>query len=321
MRKTLWKYVIFAAVVFVSAGVDLLTKQWAADNLANPDHPLPLVVGDTDVGKDVTEFLAQSRFPDAEIRDLLLLPPALETKAGDDFPVGRISADRGYYVYESDDRSSPPLFLQNPAWREFSEQRDKGLSSEDWKAAWKDRKISWVEVITTQHPHLDDEEAGELLEQKRIHPVPLRNVGLIPEMKVRSGDVFLLMTRNIPLIEGNLRFVFAQNPGAAWGFLRDAPVVIRIIFLQLASLLAMGLICFVVFRTPNEFVGSVVGLALVMGGAVGNFVERVSRLVVIDFIDMYIGDSHWPTYNVADIAISVGVGLLFIQVARKRAPF
>jgi lipoprotein signal peptidase len=321
MRKALWKYVIFVVIVLVSAGIDLLTKQWAAGNLANPEHPLPLVVGDEDEGKEVTEFLALSRFPEAEIRDLLLLTPPLETKAGDDFPVGRLSADRGYYIYESDDHSVPPLFLQNPAWREYREMQDEGMSREDLKAAWKDRKISWVEVITKQHPHLNDEEAGELLEQKRIHPVPLRNVGLIPEIKVRSGDVFLLMTRNIPLIEGNLRFVFAQNPGAAWGFLRDAPLAVRIIFLQFASLLAMGLICFVVFRTPKEYVGSVVALGLVMGGAAGNFVERVSRLVVIDFIDMYVGDSHWPTYNVADIAISVGVGLLFIQVARKKAPF
>jgi signal peptidase II len=59
----------------------------------------------------------------------------------------------------------------------------------------------------------------------------------------------------------------------------------------------------------------------VFGGAVGNFVDRIARHYVVDFIDMYVGSSHWPTYNVADIGITVGVILLAFQMLRKRPPF
>ena len=76
------------------------------------------------------------------------------------------------------------------------------------------------------------------------------------------------------------------------------------------------------YRTvPSTDRISQVAFASLLGGAMGNFWERLIQGYVVDFIDMYVGDSHWPTYNVADIAISVGVGLLLLQMLRKKSPF
>lgn len=68
----------------------------------------------------------------------------------------------------------------------------------------------------------------------------------------------------------------------------------------------------------------VVALSLVMGGAVGNFTDRIRFDYVVDFLDFYIGKYKWPTFNVADIAISIGVGLIFLDmildaIRRKKA--
>jgi signal peptidase II len=57
-------------------------------------------------------------------------------------------------------------------------------------------------------------------------------------------------------------------------------------------------------------------LALVFGGAIGNFIDRLHLSYVIDFIDWYVGSTHWPTFNVADAAISSGVGLLILEWIR-----
>jgi signal peptidase II len=60
-----------------------------------------------------------------------------------------------------------------------------------------------------------------------------------------------------------------------------------------------------------------VALALVFGGALGNLVDRLHLTYVIDFIDWHVGDAHWPTFNVADAAITVGVGLLMLEWLRE----
>lgn len=317
----LTKLALFLAVVLLVTVVDLMTKGWAARNLASLDHAVPLLVGDGEEGKTLEEFLEGSRFPDLKPEAVLLLQPALETHPGDDYPVTRITLDRGYYVFLSDDRSELPRFMPNPALEEYYAKRDEGLSRDEWKKSWREKKVPWTELLEDGHSFLNEEEIAEILERRRIHPLPMHLPSLPPAAKVRSGDVFLAVSRSIEVVPGFFRFVYAENPGAAWGILRDAPLYVRIVFLQIVSLAAMLLILFVVWKVPPAHVVSVVALAAIMGGAVGNFVERFSRHVVVDFMDMYVKNAHWPTYNVADIGITVGVALLFIQILRKQSPF
>jgi len=168
-----------------------------------------------------------------------------------------------------------------------------------------------------------------MLKSGLVHPIPMESGDLRPNVPrfadstpVSAGEIYLLGYKEIPFIPSVLRFVYAENPGAAWGILSDASVGVRVVFLQVMTGLAMLLIVFVVLRLGNERdYLSAVALAGIMGGAVGNFVERISRFAVVDFIDMYIGTSHWPTYNVADIGITFGVGIIALQVIRKKNPF
>lgn len=106
---------------------------------------------------------------------------------------------------------------------------------------------------------------------------------------------------------------YVENPGAAWGFLAGASESVRVPFFLGISLAALVFI--VVFLRKMSDTQRLTALALssIFGGAIGNFVDRIHLNYVIDFIDWHVGTSHWPTFNVADAAISTGVGLLMLE--------
>ncbi|QDE65841.1 MULTISPECIES: signal peptidase II [Myxococcus] len=120
-------------------------------------------------------------------------------------------------------------------------------------------------------------------------------------------------------IEDYWHFRYVENPGAAWGIFGDMPEGVRRLFFLVVSLVAMGFIFVMYRRTPMEQRLARVSLALVTGGALGNFVDRLLRGYVIDFIDWHWRNQpgmRWPTFNVADVAISVGVALLLLDSLR-----
>ncbi|ABF86672.1 signal peptidase II [Myxococcus xanthus DK 1622] len=120
-------------------------------------------------------------------------------------------------------------------------------------------------------------------------------------------------------IEDYWHFRYVENPGAAWGIFGDMPEGVRRLFFLVVSLAAMGFIFVMYRRTPMEQRLARVALALVTGGALGNFVDRLLRGYVIDFIDWHWRNQpgmRWPTFNVADVAISVGVGLMLLDSLR-----
>ncbi|MGQ0505967.1 MAG: signal peptidase II [Myxococcaceae bacterium] len=120
-------------------------------------------------------------------------------------------------------------------------------------------------------------------------------------------------------------FRYVENPGAAWGMLADLPPRVREPFFHVVSLLAIAFIGWL-FRGVDAGQRLLqVALSLVMGGALGNVIDRVCRGYVIDFIDWHWRSNaqlRWPTFNVADAAICVGVTLMLLESlrARNRAP-
>jgi signal peptidase II len=106
---------------------------------------------------------------------------------------------------------------------------------------------------------------------------------------------------------------YAENPGAAWSFLANVGANIRVPFFLVVAMLAMVLIVWYFFRLDPSQKLLMVALALVLGGAAGNFIDRARLTYVIDFIVWYVGSYRWPTFNVADSAISVGVGMIFLD--------
>lgn len=123
---------------------------------------------------------------------------------------------------------------------------------------------------------------------------------------------------SVPFVPGFWNWRYVENPGAAWGLLADAPASIRLPFFYGISLAAIVFIL-VYFRrlAPDQRLLGV-ALSLVLGGAIGNFIDRLHLTYVIDFIDWYIGQSHWPTFNIADAGISVGVALLILDMVLHR---
>jgi lipoprotein signal peptidase len=122
----------------------------------------------------------------------------------------------------------------------------------------------------------------------------------------------------VELIPGHLDFVLAKNRGGAWGLLQDTPESVRRPFFLVVSLLAIAFIVSLYRRlSPNQRALRW-GLPLVLGGALGNLIDRIRYSHVIDFIHAHVkwgGHDHsWPTFNVADIAICVGVGLMALDM-------
>ncbi len=109
-----------------------------------------------------------------------------------------------------------------------------------------------------------------------------------------------------------LNFTLLHNTGAAFSFLADAGGWQRWFFMGLAAIISIGLFIWILRLSAKQmWLG--VALALILGGAIGNLIDRTIYGYVIDFIDLYYQQWHWPAFNVADSAISIGVFMLLIE--------
>ncbi len=119
----------------------------------------------------------------------------------------------------------------------------------------------------------------------------------------------------VTVLEDFWHFRYVENPGAAFGFLSGSAAWLRLPFFLTTSVLAMIFIVYYFRKTQANQVVLRIALALVFGGALGNFADRVRLTYVIDFIDWHWFDkATWPTFNVADSAITVGVALMLLDM-------
>ena len=116
-----------------------------------------------------------------------------------------------------------------------------------------------------------------------------------------------------PIISGFLNLAYAQNPGVAFSMFDDHGDAGRWV-LSAVAMLAAVLVLFFFWRTPRTDDRMLGALAMLLAGIIGNVTDRVRLGYVIDFIDVQFGDWHYPTFNVADMAICVGAGLLIIDM-------
>jgi signal peptidase II len=120
----------------------------------------------------------------------------------------------------------------------------------------------------------------------------------------------------VVLSDSYFRLRYAENPGAAFGLFRSVPDHLRGPLFHLVSIGAVILIAYYVskLRGTKDELWAKWGLPLVLGGAVGNYVDRLARGFVIDFLEAHwLEKAYWPAFNVADTAIVVGVGLLLVD--------
>lgn len=118
------------------------------------------------------------------------------------------------------------------------------------------------------------------------------------------------------IIPGFFSLTYIRNKGAAFGILADSSLRIPF-FIAVSALAILGILWFLRQRDDTQRVGNL-ALALIFSGAVGNLIDRVRLGEVIDFIDVYWRQYHWPAFNVADSAIFVGVALLLIEMWLER---
>ena len=113
-----------------------------------------------------------------------------------------------------------------------------------------------------------------------------------------------------------LNFTLMHNPGAAFSFLSDASGWQRWFF-SVIALVVSGVIIVWMKRLHKEQIILAIALALILGGALGNVWDRLTLGYVIDFIDVYYAGAHWPAFNIADSAITIGAVMLGVDAIRS----
>ena len=136
--------------------------------------------------------------------------------------------------------------------------------------------------------------------------------------KVRAGQVLEVRRREVTIIEGWWDFQYTRNPGAAFGFLADADSPWRRPFFLGVGVVALLTILYILAGVALGQQIMIWGLSLIAAGAIGNLVNRIQYNYVVDFILWKYTDAHrFPTFNVADAWISIGVGLMIIEIIRE----
>ncbi len=125
---------------------------------------------------------------------------------------------------------------------------------------------------------------------------------------------------SMSVIPGFFRITHVQNRGAAFGLFSDSPAEWKVGILILFSLMALIVVSMLLWKNSHAMTVTGVGLALILGGAVGNLWDRLINGHVVDFLDFYVGGYHWPAFNVADSAIVIGALLLVAEILFAKSP-
>ncbi|WP_461209559.1 signal peptidase II [Desulfocurvus sp. DL9XJH121] len=123
----------------------------------------------------------------------------------------------------------------------------------------------------------------------------------------------LAQYESVEIIPGFFNLVHVLNRGAAFGFLNQDDISWQRPFFVAVALAASFVVIHLIRGGQAREWFSATGLGLILGGALGNLVDRVRLGLVVDFLDFFAGGWHWPAFNVADMGISVGVTLLLIS--------
>ena len=131
-------------------------------------------------------------------------------------------------------------------------------------------------------------------------------------------DHTIPLHHSIPVIDDLFSLTYIRNTGAAFGMLAGSAAHFRIPFLVLFSVLAIAFIIVMVRRLPDREIGLITALAFILGGAIGNLIDRIAYGEVIDFLDFYWSRYHWPAFNLADSFITVGVLITVFYLIRAK---
>jgi signal peptidase II len=325
---------LLLVVGLVSAALDLGTKEWAHSRLASPDHPLPAPVSAAEVGRPVREVVARAwpflsadelaaAFEQGDVRRVVRPTEPLDPDQKPYEARGLSSTAGGVYVFYQGFDQAPrrvafndvPVTYQLLQFALDGQPREQAVARVQAGLA----KLGLADLLLRRDATLE-RHRDRLPELVRTATVPWTRG--TPRVKaddvVAAGEVYLLEQREVDVIPGLFRFIYRENPNAAWGFFSGMSEAWRGTFLLVSNLVAMLAILVFFFRLESAQRLDLFVFAAIFGGAVGNVVDRLRYTFVIDFIDMYVKGNHWPTYNVADIAITCGVALLLLEAVFQK---
>ena len=158
---------------------------------------------------------------------------------------------------------------------------------------------------------------GWRFRNKLFFLISLHGVVLLDLVTKRAVMDRLPLHQARPVIPGFFNLVHIRNRGVAFGILDSAEAVWKDLLLVFLPAVALVAILWLLYRYPRLSGGVAVALGAISGGAAGNLLDRLRYQGVVDFLDFYWGRFHWPAFNVADMAISIGVGFLIFHFWRE----
>ncbi len=155
------------------------------------------------------------------------------------------------------------------------------------------------------------------------HKIKLIGLILTLILVLDQGTKFIVdrtipLHHSIPVIENLFNLTHIRNTGAAFGILAGKRGWVRSSFLLFFSLLAMGFIIVLLRRLPEKENTLTLALSFILGGAMGNLIDRLLYGEVIDFLDFYWSGYHWPAFNAADSFITIGVILTLFRLIQSK---
>jgi signal peptidase II len=141
---------------------------------------------------------------------------------------------------------------------------------------------------------------------------------IIDQLTKAIVDRTMPLHYSIPIIDGFFNLTYVRNTGAAFGIFSGSHEAFRLPFLILVSVVAIGFILVMLKRLRDDSTGIATALAFILGGAIGNLIDRVVYGEVIDFLDVYWSNYHWPAFNVADSFITIGVTITLFYLVRTK---
>ena len=153
---------------------------------------------------------------------------------------------------------------------------------------------------------------------KRVHYLILAAAVIVLDIWTKALVLARIdLHETIPIIPNFFQLVHVRNTGAAFGIGANASSKIVPLLLNVGAIAVFCVVVVYAFRSAITDRLLQTGLHLILGGAIGNLLDRFRFGYVVDFLDVFVRDKHWPAFNVADSAICIGIALLFFDMRKK----
>ena len=177
----------------------------------------------------------------------------------------------------------------------------------------------WIILIVVAALSLLGDQASKIWAR---HSLPVIGHGTNNGVCVIPEDIAVVPPlcggQNVPVIDGFWDWRLSMNHGSAFGLFANSPNVARI-FLSLVGIGAVIAMLFMLKKSRDDQAILHYALALVVGGAIGNLIDRMYFGVVTDFVLWHYHAKEWPVFNVADVVLVIGVGLMFIDIQKEKS--